>query len=85
MDKFFYYLNKISIILLIYLLGFLTFKFDFVSKNWLNSSINLFIEELSDKPKNFLLNGLRSLSEDKNSEEFQYFLKKNVKPEKKVY
>ena len=83
MEKFFNYLNKISIILLIYLLGFLTFKFDFVSKNWLNSSINLFIEELSDKPKNFLLNGLRSLSEDKNSEEFQYFLKKNIKPEKK--
>ena len=75
MDKFFYYLNKISIILLIYLLGFLTFKFDFVSKKWLNSSINLFIEELGEKPKKFLLNGLQSLSEDENSEEFQYFLK----------
>ena len=58
----------ISIILLIYLLGFLTFKFDFVSKKWLNSSINLFIEELGEKPKKFLLNGLQSLSEDENSE-----------------
>ena len=53
MDKFFYYLNKISIILVIYLLGFLTFKFDFVPKSWLNSSINLFIEELSENPKFF--------------------------------
>ena len=61
-----------------YLLCFLTFKFDLVSKNWLNSSINLFIEDLNDKSKNLLLDGLKSLSEDENSEEFQYFLKKNI-------
>lgn len=78
MDKFFYYLNKLSIIILIYLFGFLTFKFDLVAKSWLNSSINLFIEDLSDKPKNFLLNSLKYLSEDENNEEFRYFLKKNV-------
>ena len=78
MNKFFYYLNKISIIIFIYLLGFLTFKFDLVTKSWLNSSINLFIEDLSDKSKNLLLDGLKSLSEDENSEEFQYFLKKNI-------
>ncbi len=78
MDKFFYYFNKISIIVFIYLLGFLTFKFDLVAKSWLNSSINLFIEDLSDKPKNFLLNSLKNLSEDANNEEFQYFLKKNI-------
>ena len=76
MDKFFYYLNKLSIIILIYLFGFLTFKFDLVAKSWLNSSINLFIEDLSDKPKNFLLNSLKYLSEDENNEEFRYFLKK---------
>ena len=83
MDKFFYYLNKISIIILIYLIGFLTYKFDFVPKNWLNSSINIFIDELGDKPKTYLLNSFRNLSEDRNSEEFQLFLKKNIKPESK--
>ena len=79
MYKFFYYLNKISIIILIYLFGFLTYKFDLVSKSWLNSSVNLFIEDLSEKPKNFLINGLKSLSENENNDEFQYFLKKNLK------
>ena len=75
MDKFFYYLNKISIIILIYLIGFLTYKFDFVPKNWLNSSINIFIDELGDKPKTYLLNSFRNLSEDRNSEEFNFFKK----------
>ena len=78
MNKFFYYFNKISIIILIYLFGFLSFKFDFKPKAWLNSSINLFIEDLKDTQKNFLLKNLKKISENENSDEFQYFVNKNL-------
>ena len=77
MNKFFYYFYLISLILLVYLFGFLTFKYDLYPKAWLNGSINLFIKDLDESKRNFLLNSLKIISENKNSNEFQYSVKKN--------
>ena len=56
MDKFFYYFYLISLLLLFYLIGFLTFKYDFFPKSWLNGSINLFLKDLNRESRKSILN-----------------------------
>ena len=79
MNKFFYYFYILSLLFLFYLFGFISFKYDLFPKLWLNGSINLFIKDLDESRRNILLNGLKSISENKNSDEFQYTIKKNFK------
>ena len=46
MHKFFYYFYLVSLLLLFYLIGFFTFKYEFFPKSWLDGSINLFLKKL---------------------------------------
>ena len=77
MNKLFYYFYLISLIVLFYLFGFLTFKYDLYPKTWLNGSINSLIKDLDESKRNFLLNSLKIISENKDSNEFQYSVRKN--------
>ena len=77
MNKFFYYFYILSLLFLVYLFGFISFKYDLFPKSWLNGSINLFIKDLGESKRTILLNGIKSISENKNSDEFQYTIKRN--------
>ena len=77
MNKFFYYFYLISLVVLFYLFGFLTFKYDLFPKTWINGSINSLIKDLDESKRNFLLNSLKIISENKDSDEFQYSVRKN--------
>ena len=77
MDKFFYYFYLISLLLLFYLIGFLTFKYDFFPKSWLNGSINLFLKDLNRESRKSILNFFKLFSENENNEEFNYTIERN--------
>lgn len=77
MDKFFYYFYLISLLLLFYLIGFLTFKYDFYPKSWLNGSINLFLKDLNRETRKNILNFFKLFSENEENEEFNYTIERN--------
>ena len=78
MHKFFYYFYLVSLLLLFYLIGFFTFKYEFFPKSWLDGSINLSLKDLGESNRKAILSFFKKLSENKNSEEFQFTINRNT-------
>ena len=84
MHKFFYYFYLVSLLLLFYLIGFFTFKYEFFPKSWLDGSINLSLKDLGESNRKAILSFFKKFSENKNSEEFQFTINRNIFKNEKI-